>query len=206
MRGSASPRWAGPTLPETLRFRSASADRQRNRRQSGLESSIPNLSQGATAVSIPSPLSRSLCRGSIRRGGASVLSEPARRRAAPKPRKRILFASAHSIVDFSNGASIATLDMLEGLADSGFSCQAFCAAKLDFSRRLAWTRSSIRCMSRTRIEPSVCGSQRANVMYTRRRHVPVTIIRLESTRHVYDGPRRSHGPGVLPQVPRRLPA
>ena len=37
-------------------------------------------------------------------------------------------------------------------------------------------------------QPSVCGSQRANVMYTRRQHVPVTIIRLESTRHVYNRP------------------
>ena len=31
---------------------------------------------------------------------------------------------------------------------------------------------------------SVCGNQRANVLYTRRRHVPITIIRLDSTRHV----------------------
>jgi len=46
--------------------------------------------------------------------------------------RRILFASAHSIVDFSNGASVATLDVLHGLTASGFECQAFCTSKLDF--------------------------------------------------------------------------
>ncbi len=50
----------------------------------------------------------------------------------PSPNKKILFASAHSIVDFSNGASVATLDVLRGLAASGFECQAFCTTKMDF--------------------------------------------------------------------------
>ena len=33
------------------------------------------------------------------------------------------------------------------------------------------------------VRPSVCGAERARVLYTRRRQVPITIIRLESTRH-----------------------
>jgi hypothetical protein len=139
-------------------------------------------------VSISSPLSRNLCRGSVRRGGAAVLSEPARRPVAPKPRKRILFASAHSIVDFSNGASVATLDMLEGLTTGGFECQAFCAAKLDFQKETCLDEIVDAMHEPHHDQPSVCGSQRANVMYTRRQHVPVTIIRLESTRHVYNRP------------------
>jgi hypothetical protein len=54
------------------------------------------------------------------------------RTVAPSPTKRLLVASAQSILDFSNGASVATLDVLHGLCASGFECQAFCAAKLDF--------------------------------------------------------------------------
>jgi hypothetical protein len=46
-------------------------------------------------------------------------------------RKKILFASVHSVLDFSNGASVATLDVLHGLTACGFECQAFCTANLD---------------------------------------------------------------------------
>ena len=151
-------------------------------------------------MSIPSLLSRNLCRGSIRRGVTPAVNEP-----APRPVKRILFASAHSIVDFSNGASIATLDMLEGLTAVGFDCQAFCAAKLDFQKETCLDEIVDAMHEPHHDEPSVCGAQRANVMYTRRQHVPVTIIRLESTRHVYNRPEEvDDGPGVLPQVSRRL--
>jgi hypothetical protein len=93
--------------------------------------------------------------------------------------KKVLFASAHSIVDFSNGASIATL---EGLTTAGFNCQAFCAGKLDFQTEARLDEIADAMHAPHRDEPSVCGSQLANVMYTRRQHVPVTLIRLESTR------------------------
>ena len=82
-------------------------------------------------MSIRSPLPRNLRRGLIQRTVIPVVEEQA---AAPQRTKRILFASAHSIVDFSNGASVATLDMLEGHATAGFDCPAFCAAKLDYQR------------------------------------------------------------------------
>ncbi len=54
-------------------------------------------------MSIPSP--RNLCRSSSRRGLFSAAVEPAARSAALEGVKRVLFASAHSIVAFSNGAS-----------------------------------------------------------------------------------------------------
>jgi hypothetical protein len=49
----------------------------------------------------------------------------------PGPGRKILFASAHSVLDFSNGASVATLDVLQSLTTLGLECQAFCTAKLD---------------------------------------------------------------------------
>ena len=107
-------------------------------------------------MSIRSPIHRNLCRGSIRRGPAPAVNEP-----APRPVKRILFASAHSIVDFSNGASIATLDMLEGLTTAGFDCQAFCAGKLDFQTEARLDEIVDAMRAPHHDEPSVCGSQRA---------------------------------------------
>ena len=49
-----------------------------------------------------------------------------------RPTRRVLFASAHSIVDFSNGAAVASLDVLRALAAAGFECHAFCTSRLDF--------------------------------------------------------------------------
>ena len=91
-------------------------------------------------MSMLSPLSRNLCRGSIHLSGVSARNEPARRLALPTPRKRILFASAHSIVDFSNGASVATLDVLQGLTPFGFECHAFCTPKLDLPHEACFER------------------------------------------------------------------
>jgi glycosyltransferase involved in cell wall biosynthesis len=45
--------------------------------------------------------------------------------------KKIAFISPHSIVDFHNGAAIATLHSLQFLQKQGFECQAFCGSYLD---------------------------------------------------------------------------
>jgi glycosyltransferase involved in cell wall biosynthesis len=141
---------------------------------------------------IPSPLRRKLGRSSA---SPKILPGPyqsGRLIARPRCAKKVLFASAHSIVDFSNGASVATLDVLEGLTSAGFDCQAFCAGKLDFQKDACLDEIADAMHEPHQDQPSVCGSQRANVMYTRRLHVPVTIVRLESTRHVYDRPEEVH--------------
>jgi glycosyltransferase involved in cell wall biosynthesis len=45
--------------------------------------------------------------------------------------KKIVFASPHSIIDYSNGAAIATLHALQFLGKQGFECQSFCGSYLD---------------------------------------------------------------------------
>ena len=140
-------------------------------------------SKGVNAVSVPSPLRRDFRRGSTLRAVLAGAGESERRPGRPRPAKRILFASAHSIVDFSNGASVATLDVLQGLTTAGFECQAFCAAKLDFQTEVCLEKIVDSMHEPHQMHRSICGSQRAEVLYTRRGHVPITIIRLESTRH-----------------------
>jgi len=100
-----------------------------------------------------------------------------------RPGRRILFASAHSIVDFSNGASVATLDVLQGLTASGFECQAFCTSKLDFHEEVHLEQIIGDLNDPCQVRPSVCGTERARVLYTRRNRVPITVIRLASSRH-----------------------
>ena len=102
----------------------------------------------------------------------------------PPLRRNILFASAPSIVDSSNGASVATPDVLRGLAAAGFECQAFCTPRLDFHTEVCFEDVVGATREPFRVQPSICGSERARVLSTRRQAVPITIIRLESTRHV----------------------
>ena len=99
------------------------------------------------------------------------------------PRRKILFASAHSILDFSNGASVATLDVLQGLTTLGFECQAFCTAKLDLQTEVSFEKMIGDLHEPYQVRPSVCGADRARMLYTRRQQVPITFIRQESTRH-----------------------
>jgi hypothetical protein len=141
---------------------------------------------------IPSPLRRNLGRSFASPKILPCPYQSGRPVARPRCAKKVLFASAHSSVDFSNGASVATLDVLEALASAGFDCQAFCAGKLDFQKDAFPDEIADAMHEPHQDQPSACGSQRANVMYTRRLHVPVTIVRLESTRHVYERPEEVH--------------
>ena len=107
-----------------------------------------------------------------------------RRRVPPGPGGKLLFASAHSLVDFSNGAAVATLDVLQGLAATGFECQAFGTPRLDLPTEVCFEQIIGDLREPYQVRPSACGSHRAQVLYTRRRQVPITVIRLESTRQV----------------------
>jgi glycosyltransferase involved in cell wall biosynthesis len=97
--------------------------------------------------------------------------------------RKVLFASAHSIVDFSNGASVATLDVLQGLAPFGFECHAFCTPKLDLPHEAPFERIIAELREPYEVRASACGPFRARILYTRRRDVPITVMRLDSTRH-----------------------
>jgi glycosyltransferase involved in cell wall biosynthesis len=99
------------------------------------------------------------------------------------PKRRILFASVHSILDFSNGASVATLDVLQGLTEHGFECQAFCTAKMDLQTEVSFEKMIGDLHEPYQVRPSICGGDRARILYTRRRQVPITLIRQDSTRH-----------------------
>jgi glycosyltransferase involved in cell wall biosynthesis len=103
-------------------------------------------------------------------------------------RRKILFASAHSVLDFSNGAAVATLDMLQALTTLGLDCQAFCTAKLDLNEEVNFEKIVGDLHEPYQVRPSACGANRARVLYTRRRQVPITFLRLDSTRHVQQSP------------------
>ena len=51
---------------------------------------------------------------------------------ANAPVENLVFASAHVIVDPSSVATVATNQAMQLIAESGFQCQAFTAAMLDF--------------------------------------------------------------------------
>ena len=106
----------------------------------------------------------------------------------PGSHRKILFASAHSIVDFSNGASVATLDVLQGLTTHGFDCQAFCTPKLDTEDEVCFEKIISQLREPYQLRESVCGSKRRAGALTQARDVPITVVRLPSTRHVRQSP------------------
>ena len=116
-------------------------------------------------------------------GRAHGCQRAERRPGRPRLANKILFASAHSIVDFSNGASVATLDVLQGLTTAGFECQAFCTAKLDFQTEVCLEEIVDSMREPIQVQPSVCGRERRGFSTRVGQHVPITIIRLDSTRH-----------------------
>ena len=99
------------------------------------------------------------------------------------PGRKVLFASAHSLIDFSNGASVATLDVLQGLTPFGFGCHAFCTPKLDLPHEACFEQIIAELREPYQVRASACGPYRAQMLYTRRRDIPITVMRLDSTRH-----------------------
>ena len=75
--------------------------------------------------------------------------------------RKILFSSVHSILDFSNGASVATMDVLQGLTTLGFDCQAFCTAKLDLQSEVSFEKMIADLHEPYEVRASVCGDDRA---------------------------------------------
>ena len=114
--------------------------------------------------------------------------EPACPVSGPLPQRKILFASAHSIVDFSNGASVATLDVLQGLGTAGFDCQAFCTSRLDFQQEVCLEQIVGDLREPYQVRPSICGGECADLLFMRRRRVPITVMKLESSRHKQQRP------------------
>jgi glycosyltransferase involved in cell wall biosynthesis len=99
-----------------------------------------------------------------------------------RPVTKVLFACAHSLIDFSSGAAIASMDVLESLDSAGFECQAFCTPMLDFDKDVCFEQIIERLGEPFRLCRSLCGTHRASVLYTRRRRVPITFMNLDSTR------------------------
>ena len=74
--------------------------------------------------------------------------------------EKLVFVSAHVIVDPSSGAAVATNQAMQLIAESGFQCQAFTAAMLDFPEPVGWAKIAKRAKAhwspvRTRRENGV---------------------------------------------------
>ena len=107
-------------------------------------------------------------------------------------KRKVVFASAHSIVDFSNGASVATLDVLRGLGARGFECRAFCTPKMDLHNGSRLEQVLDSSGEFYQVISAVCGAERARVLYMQRHHVPITVVNLDSSPQVGMQPADVH--------------
>jgi glycosyltransferase involved in cell wall biosynthesis len=119
-------------------------------------------------------------------------AEPRRAHEPPEPARKVLFASAHSIIDPSSGASVATLDLLQGLASAGFESRAFCTLKLDLPCEASLEKVIGEWPEPFEIAPTLGGPYRGRVLRTRRQNVTITMLEVESTRHIGQRPEEIH--------------
>ncbi len=135
-----------------------------------------HLREGTSRLT-PTILPHQRCRAEANFHAGKTLYQNGCRSVAGRPgARRVIFASAHSLLDCSSGAAVASLDLLGGLAATGCQCQAFCTPRLDFHREVCFERMIGEMGDHYEIWPSLSGTRRARVLYTRRRQVPVTFV------------------------------
>lgn len=116
-----------------------------------------------------------------RAAGAPLYGAPARPVRRPAVQK-VLFAAPYSYLDPALPAAAIARDMLDLLARSGFTCQAFCGAGSagigdgDLERTLEELGLSHQARD------STCGPYLARLTFTRKGDVPVTLVRPRPTR------------------------
>ncbi len=91
--------------------------------------------------------------------------------------EKLVFASAHAIVDPSSGAAVATNEAMQLLAQSRFQCQAFNAAMLDFPEEVCVEELLAKLGLPYEVRNAAEGAGTARILLTRSRNLPVTIFR-----------------------------
>ncbi len=99
-----------------------------------------------------------------------------------RPSRRIVFVSPHCLLDFTNGAAMATLDGLTLLARSGFECEAFCGSHMDDWQEVLVEEILARRRVRYVVRNAQIGAYRARMNFTTHGQVPVTLFNSASTR------------------------
>ena len=96
--------------------------------------------------------------------------------------ERLAFASAHTIVDPSSGAAVATSEALQLLSGSGLRCEAFTAATLDFPEEVCVEELLTTLGVPYDVRTLTGASESSRVLLTRNGNVPVAIFRNRFTR------------------------
>jgi glycosyltransferase involved in cell wall biosynthesis len=96
--------------------------------------------------------------------------------------KNLVFASRYCLIDPSSGAAIATNDCLQFLADSGFRCQAYCSASLDFSEEVCFEETISELALPYEVRNVTVGGYGVKMVFTRIGNVPVSVFRNQMTR------------------------
>ncbi len=98
-----------------------------------------------------------------------------------QPLGKILFASPHSIIDWSSGAAVATSDIVNLLGKSGFTCQAFCASKLDLPADTSFEQLLVNLRVPCTILTGTYRGVHQRLLQAQVGALPVTIFRTRST-------------------------
>lgn len=96
--------------------------------------------------------------------------------------KKVTFVSPHSVIDYYNGAAIATLHALQLLQRIGFECQAFCGSYLDVPDESNLEEQLIRQQTPYEARMAKIGDYEGRMIFALAGGVPVTSFGSASTR------------------------
>jgi hypothetical protein len=95
---------------------------------------------------------------------------------------KIAFVSPHCVLDFTNGAAIATLDGLSSLARLGVNCEAFCSSYMDAHEEVLVEEVLARRKMRYVVRNAQIGTFKNRMIFTAHGQVPITLFNSASTR------------------------
>jgi hypothetical protein len=115
--------------------------------------------------------------------------------------RRVAFVAPYSLVDPASGAAIATWRGLQLLAGAGFSCEAFCAARLDAGEEVCFEQTLADLGLPYEVRTSVTPGGPTKLVFTKLGDVPITVFRNQWTQM---GPTPQEAPAFLAAYERFL--
>jgi glycosyltransferase involved in cell wall biosynthesis len=97
------------------------------------------------------------------------------------PVNRIVFASPHSLIDFYNGAAIASAHALQLLKKQGFDCEVFCGSRLDAPGESLVEELLANQQYPYEVRRAKIADYEARMIFTRQGDVPITLFGSAST-------------------------
>jgi glycosyltransferase involved in cell wall biosynthesis/GT2 family glycosyltransferase len=135
------------------------------------------LHDSADRIQSPTPKQRSVLESNIQAHKPLFGDSPRSR-----PVKKIAFVSTHCVIDYTNGAAVATFAGIKALTAQGFECQAFCATQFDAREAVDINKVMTRLGLKYEIRNARIGPYYGRMIFAMAENLPISLVETVSTR------------------------